>query len=85
MWESVLGYGGGEEKGMRGVGEGKKRCEGCEKVWGNVWKSVWGECGECKKVCWGVGELWLGGGVGELESEELGSGELGLGSWNHES
>ena len=69
-----VGVWGGEEKGMGGVGEGtgKKRCEGCEKVWGNVWKSAWGECGECKKVCWGLGKLWLG---------ELGSGSWGRGSW----
>ena len=40
-----------------GVWEGKERCGGCEEVWGNVWESVWGECGGCRKVCWGVGEL----------------------------
>ena len=36
-------------------GEGKKRCGGCEEVWGNVWESEWGECGGCRKVCWGEG------------------------------
>ena len=51
----MLGYGGGEEKGM-GVWE-KVRRDVRGVVWRNVWKSVWGECGECKKVCSGVGEL----------------------------
>ena len=39
----------------------------CEKVGGNVWESVWGECGGCGEVCWGVGKVMWGEawGVGE--------------------
>ena len=55
---------------------------GCEEVWGNVWESVWGECGGCRKVCWdeGVGKcvgVWESYGSGRLELGELQSGELG--------
>ena len=39
MWESVLGCGGGEGRGMKGVGEGKGRCgrvKKCEGRFGRV-------------------------------------------------
>ena len=54
MWGSIRGDGGSVE---RGVGK-------CVEVWdelmgavGEVSDSVWGECGGCGKVCWGVGEV----------------------------
>ena len=35
MWESVLGCGGNEGKGIGGVGEGKRRCDKmCGRVYG---------------------------------------------------
>ena len=44
-----------------------------------MWESVCGECGGCRKVCWGVGEVWLG----ELRSEgwgrRVGFGGAGIG------
>ena len=50
----VVGKVGGEiwrvwGKLRRDVGDVKK-------FWGNVWESEWGECGGCRKVCWGEGE-----------------------------
>ena len=54
VWVSVLGCGGGEGRGIGGVGEGKERCGGCEEVWGNVWESV-GKCvGEVRGEVRGV-------------------------------
>ena len=61
MWGSVgigvLGSGGSH--GRRG------RVHGVSVVgmWEEVWESVWGECGGCGEVCYGVGggeerELW---------------------------
>ena len=41
MWESVLGFGGGEGRGMGGV-EKVRRDGVCEEVGGEVWESVWG-------------------------------------------
>ena len=34
----MLGCGEGGGRGMEGLGEGKKKCGGCEEVWGNVWR-----------------------------------------------
>ena len=35
-----------------------RRNVGCVKKCGlELWESVWGECGGCGKVCWGVGEM----------------------------
>ena len=58
VWGSVLvGVWGDEGRDVGGVGEGEGRCSWCEEVWGKAWKSVWGECGGCGKVCCGVGEV----------------------------
>ena len=59
-------WGVGEVKGRYGekhgsVKEGKGRCGGCKKVWGEVWKMLWGECG---KACRGGGGEERGMGVG---------------------
>ena len=60
MWESVLGFGGGEGRGMGGV-EKVRRDGVCEEVGG-------GRCGRvCGEVCWSMGGgegrgMW---GVGE--------------------
>ena len=52
-WGSVLGCGGG----IRDVGKYRHMGE----VWGEMRRSVWGECGDCGKVgesVLGCGEVW---------------------------
>ena len=61
----------------RGIGEWGRRDGGCEKVWGEVWESVWGECGEVyegvgigeERGVEGVGKARVNGGYEEVWKE----------------
>ena len=89
----MLGYGGGEEKGMGVWGKVRRNVRGVKKC-GRMCGRVYGVSVESVRKFVGVWESygWEGGwgswsrgswgrgvGVGELESGELGSGELGWG------
>ena len=57
MWESVLGYGGGEEKGMGGVGKVGRDVRGVKKC-GGMYGRVYGVSEESVRKCVGVWESY---------------------------